>query len=98
MNLRIIKSYREIVTLCDKELIGKYFEQNKLQLDIKENFYKGDEINEEKAIEILKNMSREDATFNIVGKESIKTAIKAKIISEENIGEIQGIPFSLVLI
>ena len=98
MFINIIKSYRDVVALCDKELIGKKFVEEKFQLDIKESFYKGEETNEEKALEILKNMSLEDATFNIVGEKSIKTAIKAGIINENSIGKIKGIPFALVLI
>lgn len=98
MIIRIIKTYRDIVTLCDKELLGKYFEEGKFQLDIKESFYKGDKTTEEEAITILQNMSKEDAMFNIVGEKSIQTALKAGIISKEGIKTIQGIPFALILL
>lgn len=98
MFLKIHKSYRDVVAVCDSDLIGKRFEEGRFQMDIKENFYKGEEISEEKAMFIMKNMSREDATFNIVGKNSIKVAIQAGIIDEEAVGEIQSIPFALVLL
>lgn len=98
MLLKIHKSYRDVVAVCDSDLIGKRFEQGKFQLDVKESFYKGEEISEEKAIFILKKMSIEDATFNIVGKNSVKTAIQAGIIDEEAVGKIQNIPFALVLL
>ena len=35
--------------------------------------------------------------INIIGKKSVNTAIKAGIVSEHDIKEIQGIPFALVL-
>lgn len=98
MFINIIKSYRDIVAICDSELIGKKFEENNLQLDIKETFYKGEKVSEEKAVQIIQNMAKEDATFNIVGEKSIKTAIKAGIISQEGIKKIHGIPFALILI
>jgi len=102
MYLNIIHSYRDVVAICDAELLGKTFEQDKFQLNIKENFYKGAEnnqpVSEEQALKILKNMKAEDATFNIVGKKSIQTAIQAGVIDENSILKIQGIPFSLVLI
>jgi len=98
MIVNIIKSYRDIVAICDSELLGKKFEQGKFQLDIKESFFKGDETDEEKVIEIMKDMEKEDSTFNIVGKKSINTAIKAGIIKQEGIKKIQGIPFALILI
>lgn len=95
--MNIIKSYRDVVVICDKELLGKKFEEGKFQLDIKENFYKGKEVNEEAIIEIIKKMSAEDATFNIVGEKSINSALKAGIISTEEIRKIKGVPFTMVL-
>ncbi len=97
MFLNIIKSYRDVVAICDKELLGKRFEEGKFQLNVKENFYKGEEIDKEAVLEIMKKMSEEDATFNIVGKKSVDAALKAGIISKEEIGKIKEVPFALVL-
>jgi len=98
MFVNILKSYRDIVAICDSDLLGKKFEEGKFQLDIKESFFKGTESSEEKIIEIIQNMSKNDATFNIVGKKSINTALKAGIISKEGIKKIKGIPFAMVLL
>lgn len=97
MFVNIIKSYRDVVAICDKELLGKKFEEGKFQLDIKENFYKGEEVDEKASIEIMKKMSAEDATFNIVGEKSINAALKAGIISIKEIRKIKGIPFAMIL-
>ncbi|HLC78441.1 MAG TPA: DUF424 family protein [Candidatus Nanoarchaeia archaeon] len=97
MNVNIIKSYRDVIAICDSNLLGKTFEEGKLQLEVKESFYKGREISESELIEIMEEMSGEDATFNIVGKESTKAAIKAGIIEEESVKTIAGIPFALIL-
>ena len=97
MFLKVIESYRNVVGICDQELIGKKFEEDKFQLDVKENFFKEREVSEEELIKIIRNMSIEDATFNIVGEKSINAALKTEIISKEDIKEIQGIPFALVL-
>ncbi len=96
--LNIIKSYRDVVAVCDVMLLGKRFEHGKFQLEVKENFYRGEEVSEEKAVEKMKHFAREDATFNIVGAESIAAALKAGIIEKESVGKIQGIPFALVLL
>jgi len=98
MFVNVIKTYRDVVAICDSELLGKKFEQGKFQLDVKKNFYKGKEVSEEKAIEIMKDMAKEDATFNIVGEQSINVALKVGIISKEGIKKIQNIPFALVLL
>ena len=98
MFVNIIKSYRDVVAICDKELLGKKFEEGGFQLDVKENFYFGKECSEKEVIEIIQRMAEEDATFNIVGKKSVNAALKSGIIEEIGIKEIQGIPFALVLI
>ena len=98
MLVKIIEAYRDIVTICDSNLLGKKFEEGKFQLDIKENFFNGKELSEEKTIKIMQDMSKNDATFNIVGKKSVNTALKAGIISQKGINKIQGIPFAFILL
>ncbi len=98
MLVNVIKSYRDIVAICDSELIGKKFYEGKFQLDVKESFFKGKEMSEKEAIKIIQEMSREDAIFNFVGKKSVNTALKAGVISQEGIRKIQGIPFAMVLV
>lgn len=96
--LNVIRSYRDVVAVCDSSILGKKFESGKFQLDVKESFYKGKEISFEKAVTMMKDLAKEDATFNIAGKEAVDAAIKAGIISKESVGKIQGIPFALILI
>ena len=67
MYVKIHESYRKVVAVCDSELVGKKFEEGKMQLDVRENFYNGEEVDEEKLMEILQRELAEDATFNIVG-------------------------------
>lgn len=98
MFINIIESYRNIVAICDAELIGKKFEEEKFQLDVKESFFKGELTKEEKALEIIKDMRLEDATFNIVGERSVSLAIKSGIITKEEVGKIAGIPYALRLL
>lgn len=80
--------HQEVVALCDKKLIGKTLEEKNLQLKVSERFYKGEELSEDKIIDILKSKSN----INIVGEESIKLALKIGVISKENIIKIKGVP------
>jgi uncharacterized protein len=98
MNVRIIKSRRDVVAVCDSELIGKKFEEGKFQLDVKESFFSGKEMNEEETISVMERMADEDATFNIVGEKSVEAALKAGLIDEDSVCEVQGIPFVLILL
>ena len=97
MYVKIIKSYRGVVAVCDSELVGKKFEEGNFQLDVKDSFYKGEKLEEKRVIQVMQSMSKEDSTFNIVGEKSVNTALKAGIISEQGIKKIQGVPFALVL-
>ena len=98
MQVKIQKSCRGVVSICDSDLVGKYFEEGKFQLDVKESFYRGEEFTKEQVLFLIQKMDREDATFNVVGKESIQTAIEAGIIIEEGVKKIAGIPFGMVLL
>ncbi len=95
MHIKIHKSYRPVIALCDSNLLGKRFESGVYQLHITESFYKGDELSKEEVIKILIKWAMEDATFNIAGHESIKTAIEAGIIQETSISKIQEVPYAL---
>lgn len=97
MLVKIHKSYRDIVAVCDSELLGKKFEQGPAILDITE-FYNGKGISEQELVALLKDYASEDATFNIVGEKSTNAAIKAGIVSKQGIKTIQGVPFALVLL
>jgi hypothetical protein len=97
MFVKIHKSYRIVVAICDSDLIGKTFEDKKRQMHVRENFYKDKEVNKEELIGIIKRQMIEDASFNIVGKESIQTALEVGIIKKEGVHKIKGIPFALVL-
>jgi hypothetical protein len=98
MQIKIHDSYRKIVAISDSDLIGKKFEEGIMQIDIKQNFFSGDEKTNEELIEILQDMQKEDATFNIVGQQSINCALKAGVIKSEGVFKIQGIPIALVLL
>lgn len=96
--VKVHKAYRSVVAVCDSELIGKYLEEGKRELAIREHFFKGEEKTHEEARAFLQLYSDNDATFNIVGKESIKAAIEAGLITKEAVDHMQGVPFALILI
>lgn len=97
MLIKIHEAYRKIVALCDTNLIGKTFTEDIKQIKITENFFKGEEKNKEEVIEILKDMEKEDATFNIVGKNSVECGLIAGVISKDGIIKIDSVPMALVL-
>ncbi len=97
MLIKIHNSYREIIAICDSDLLNKKFQEGKRVLNVKEGFFGGEEVSQEKAVKMMEYYQKEDATFNIIGKESVESAIKAGIISKEGIMKVENIPFALVL-
>ena len=96
--IKIHENYRKVVAICDSELLGKKFEQGKLQLNVNEFFYNGKEYDENKALKVLSNAKQDDACFNFVGQNSINLGIKLGIIDKNCILRIQGIPHALSLL
>ena len=83
---------KDIVAVCDEDLIGKKFEEKELILDVSEEFYKGEKMDEKRTLEIMKKVD----ILNIVGEKSIDLASKNDIVSKMNIIKIKGIPHAQV--
>lgn len=81
-------SLGRVVTICDKELLGKEFIEGKLKLTITKRFYEGQEKTEKE----LLSMIQDEDVLNIVGEKSIAFAIKNNFVQKENVKTIQGIP------
>lgn len=85
---------RLILAVCDKNVLGKVFEEGERILDTKSDFFQGEEKTPEQVDVLLK-----DAYIaNIVGKESVEFFIKRELVDEKNVLEVEGIPNSQVVI
>ena len=82
-----------IVCLCDSDLVGKKFSEGNLSLEVSKRFYEGKEMEKDKIIKILNDCNN----LNIVGKESIKFALKCKKINKRSIIKIKNIPHAMVV-
>jgi len=98
MLVKIHKSYRNVIAICDSELLGKKLEEGNTQIDLTGEFFNGDEKSESEVLEIIKDEKTEDATFNIVGKKAIQLALKTGIVDKQGIKTIKGIPVALTLL
>ncbi len=78
-----------ILTVCDKEIIGKRFETDDLKLDLRSDFYKGKEKTEKEIVKLF----GQAYMINLVGQKSVNLGLKSKIISEKDIIKIKNIPY-----
>ena len=98
MLVKIHKGTRMIVAICDSDLLGKKFEDGDKQLDLTTGFFDGDEMSVDEVKETVGDCSREDASFNVVGKESVAVCKEVGLVSDEGVIEIDGVPVGLVLL
>lgn len=77
-----------LLAACDKELLGKKFEEEDIQLDVSESFYGGDECDKEK----ICNQIKKSNIVNLVGENIIDAVIEAGFGSKEDILWIDGVP------
>lgn len=85
---------RLILAICDKELLGKVFEDGEKQLDLSSNFYRGEEKEDNK----IKKLFSVAYMVNIVGEKSIAFALQERIISKKDIIFVKNIPHTQVVI
>ena len=97
-SVKVHQIYRLIVAVCDLELLGKKFEQDNLQLEVNEKFYKDKELDETALLKLLKRSQQDDACFNFVGKNSIDIASNLGLVDKNCVIEIQGIPHAMALV
>jgi len=87
--LKIRTSGKEtVVSICDKDILGKKFKEGRLKIHVTESFYKGDLVPVEEAVKSL-----ETATIaNLVGENTISHAIKEGYVNKDSVIYIQGVP------
>ena len=78
----------KLVAICDKEILGKKLNFKGVKVEIRERFYKGELVNEEKALDIMKKST----IGNFFGEKIVDVALKNGFITKENIIFIEGIP------
>ena len=82
-----------MIAVCDKELIGKSFEDGGLFLKVTESFYKGEEITESE----LKASLKYATIANLVGERTVKCALDNAFIEEANVISVAGVPHAQIV-
>ena len=81
-----------VLAVCDKEHLGKTFEDKNLFFEVREKFYGGDEVSAEELVELIK----ESDSINFFGNKCVEIAKKEGLISETNVITIKGIEHAQV--
>jgi hypothetical protein len=99
MSIMIVKLHksiegRTILAVCDSDLVGKCFNEKGLRLDLSSNFYKGEEMSDERILNFFKVVH----IVNLAGEKAVALGIKAGIIDKKHVIKIKGIPHAQALI
>jgi hypothetical protein len=83
-----------VIAAADEEIIGQEFAEDNRRLHVSDLFYRGDLLEVEDAVKILKSAKN----INLVGQNIVAAAIEAEIIHEVAVITVQGIPHALKFI
>ena len=87
-----IKKYKRgndlLIGACDEELIGKKFEDGKLQIDVSKAFYDGERVSSD----VLKKFLEDATIANLVGEKTVNCAIDIGLVDPDCVLKIKGIP------
>jgi len=78
---------KTILAVCDKEHLGKTFEEGEISFTASERFYKGEEITKKE----LEEMLSEADSANLFGDKCVGVAEEKGFVGEKSIIKIKGI-------
>lgn len=81
-----------LLAACDDDILGKTFSEGELELVVSESFYGGEKVDGVSFISFLKKAT----IANLVGKKVIEIALELRLISEDCILEIDGVPHAQI--
>jgi len=92
MNLKK-KGQTVLLAMCDAEILGKTLREGKIVFQVKEDFYKGREVNVEEAVCMIENCT----IVNMIGRNVVKEAIEKGYVHPEVVLNIEGIPHAQIV-
>ena len=78
-----VKRHEGVIAICDEEVVGKSFSD----FIVSERFYKGELVEVDEVKEVLK----EEVSFNLVGNEIIKIAISVGLLDKKSVIDVGGV-------
>jgi hypothetical protein len=70
-----------LVSVCDREVLGKTFENGEIDFEVNEEFYDGEPADEEEVVASLAGAR----VANIVGTDAVALAVEHGFVDEESV-------------
>ncbi len=77
-----------LLVVTDKEILGKTFEEGKVQLDLSKEFYQGGE----KSREEIKKLIPAARHLHLTGREAVAMGVEMGLVSSRKILWVRGVP------
>ncbi len=85
-----------VVAVCDKELVGKRYEEGELVLDLTSNFFFEEGKTEEvEDLGVIVDAIKDAFTSNIVGNRVVGALIERGVLKESGVKVIAGIKYAM---
>jgi hypothetical protein len=81
-----------LINICDSDLIGKTLMEGRLKMHISKEFFGGQLVDEDEALQML----RESAIISLAGDKCVKMALSNKLGSQQAVRMIEGVPFLMI--
>jgi len=92
MNLKRVGN-NVLLAICDADIIGRTLREGKIVFCVKENFYKGAQVNVEEAVSMIENCN----IVNMVGRNVVKKAIEQGYVHPDAVLNIEGVPHAQIV-
>lgn len=87
-------SHGMLLVITDKDLLGKKFEEGRLQLDLTKDFYKGEEKNKEEIVLLFQKARH----IHLTGTEAVKAGIELDCVQPERVLTVKGVPHAQIVV
>jgi hypothetical protein len=84
---------RLLIAVCDKEILGRKFEEGDKVLDLTSDFYDGEETDEED----IKALLKDAYLLDFVGEKALEFALNNDLVDKGHIIKVDNIPHASCL-
>ncbi len=83
-----------LVVVTDKDILGKKFEEERIQLDLTAAFYSGEEMSKEDAKVLVKRARH----VHLTGKEAVVLGVEMDLVDSDAILYVEKVPHAEVVV
>ena len=83
-----------LLVVTDKDILGKVFEEGKVQLDLRKKFYQGDKKTKEEVKKIIVAARH----VHLTGKDAVAIGLELDLVNQKKILFIQKVPHAEVMV